>query len=694
MDKVNRRTPLTELNGVGGKTAKKLQQLGVYSVEDLPFLFPRAYQDRRHPQPIPTLKAGTISTIRGQVLSISERRFRKRSTLEIMVSDNRGILLLKWFRYNKWFKNNLQSRFSPGSEIIATGKVDSFAGALEMHHPELSQIHGEEISGIVPIYPLTEGVHQHLMRRIIQQAVGRTADQLEEPIPPETLKDLSLPSLPDSVRYLHTPPDDADESSLNRGDSPFHLRVKFGELLFFQLGILRRKRELSIREGIPIPLKSSLTIRFLESLPFDLTEAQSGALGEIERDMTLDVPMHRLLQGDVGSGKTVVAFAAMLGAVAAGHQAILMAPTEVLAEQHFVNMSDWAKDLGIPIALFTGRLTGQKRTKLTHETASGDIPLIVGTHALIQEGTVFSSLALAVVDEQHRFGVMQRLALKEKGKAPHFLVMTATPIPRSMAMVIYGDLDLSTIDEIPPGRQDVQTKIFAQSDRAKLHISIAKEVREGRQVFIVYPLVEETERSELSAANEMADLYRDRIFPNLRIGLLTGRMSSEEKDAVMKAFRKEEYDILVSTTVIEVGVDVPNATLMVIEHAERFGLFQLHQLRGRVGRGRHSSQCILMVGDQVSNEARERLKVMIRSSSGFEIAEEDLRIRGPGDFLGTRQAGMPDFRYAHPMKDRELMAEAQRAAGELFREGGKLPDNLVKEVDKFWSDRFNLASSG
>lgn len=694
MDKANRKTPLTELNGVGGKIAKKLQQSGVQSIEDLTFLFPRAYQDRRHPQPIPTLKAGAISTIRGQVLSVSERRFRRRSTLEVMITDNRGVLLLKWFRYNRWFKSNLQSRFAPGSEIIATGKVDFFAGALEMHHPELSQVNGEETSGIVPIYTLTEGVNQHLMRRIIRQAVDRTAGRLEEPIPQETLQDLSLPSLPDSVRYLHTPPDDADESSLNRGDSPYHLRVKFGELLFFQLGILKRKRELSTREGISIPLKSSLTTSFLESLPFDLTEAQSGALTEIETDMTLDVPMHRLLQGDVGSGKTVVAFAAMLGAVAAGHQAILMVPTEVLAEQHFANMSAWAKDLGIPIALFTGRLTGQKRTELSHEAASGEIPLIVGTHALIQEGTVFSSLALAVVDEQHRFGVMQRLALKEKGKAPHFLVMTATPIPRSMAMVIYGDLDLSTIDEIPPGRQDVQTKIFTQSDRAKLHISIAKEVREGRQVFIVYPLVEETEKSELSAAREMADLYRDRIFPNLRIGLLTGRMSSEEKDAVMKAFRHGEYDILVSTTVIEVGVDVPNATLMVIEHAERFGLFQLHQLRGRVGRGRHSSQCILMVGDQVSNEARERLKVMIRSSSGFEIAEEDLRIRGPGDFLGTRQAGMPDFRYAHPMKDRELMAEAQRAAGELFRESGKLPDNLVKEVNRFWSDRLNLASSG
>lgn len=694
MDKGDRNSPLTELDGIGDKTAKRLRQLGVYSIEDLPFLFPRAYQDRRHPLPVTALKTGTIATVMGQVLSISERRFRRRSTLEVMISDSNGVLLLKWFRYNRWFKKNLQDRFPPGTGIIATGKVDLFAGSLEIHHPELDQADGEETSGIIPIYPLTDGVNQHLMRRIIHQAVTRTAGQLEESIPPKVLRDNSLPSLPESVKYLHTPPEDADEGALNRGDSPYHLRMKFGELLFFQLGILRRRKELALRKGIGIAAKSSMKTGFLESLPFELTKAQSDALDEIERDMSQEVPMHRLLQGDVGSGKTVVAFAAMLGAAAAGHQAILMAPTEVLAEQHYANMSVWAEDQGVPIALITGSLTGQRRNELNEGAATGAIPLIVGTHALIQEGTVFNSLALAVVDEQHRFGVMQRLALREKGLAPHFLVMTATPIPRSMAMVIYGDLDLSTIDEIPPGRQDVGTTIYSRSDRARLHISIAKEVREGRQVFIVYPLVEETEKSELTAAREMADLYRERIFPNLKIGLLTGRMSSEEKDTVMKAFRKGEYDILVSTTVIEVGVDVPNATLMVIEHAERFGLFQLHQLRGRVGRGTHSSRCILMVGDQVSSEARERLKVMVRSSSGFEIAEEDLRIRGPGDFLGTRQAGMPDFRFAHPMKDRELMTAAHAAAEELNREGGKLPDNLVKQVDGFWSNRLDLTSSG
>ena len=630
----------------------------------------------------------------GQVLSVSERRFRRRSTLEVLISDNKGVLVLKWFRYNRWFKNNLQSRFQPGVRILATGKVDSYAGTLEMHHPELGQVDDEETSGIIPIYPLTEGINQHLMRRIIQQAVARTADCLVESIPRETLRDNSLPSLPESVMYLHNPPEDADEASLNRGDSPYHLRMKFGELLLFQLGILRRRRDLSLRKGISISARGSLVAGFLDSLPFTLTRGQTDALEEIEGDMARTVPMHRLLQGDVGSGKTVVAFAAMLGAVAAGYQAIMMAPTEVLAEQHYANMALWAEEMGIPIALITGNLTGRRRDELNTGAATGDIPLLVGTHALIQEGMVFSSLALAVVDEQHRFGVMQRLALRDKGETPHFLVMTATPIPRSMAMVFYGDLDLSTIDEIPPGRQEVATTIYSRTDRAKLHISIAKEVRDGRQVFIVYPLVEETERSELSAAREMADLYRERIFPNLRIGLLTGRMPSEEKDLVMKAFRKGDYDILVSTTVIEVGVDVPNATLMVIEHAERFGLFQLHQLRGRVGRGAHSSRCILMVGDQVSPEARERLKVMVRSSSGFEIAEEDLRIRGPGDFLGTRQAGMPDFRYAHPMKDRKLMAAAQSAAEKLNRDGGKLPDNLVKEVERFWSNRLELASSG
>ena len=694
MVKHERSTPLTSLRGVGGKISERLEALGIHSVEELPFLLPRAYQDRSRTTSISGLTPGSTATVKGQVMSLTERRYRRRRTLEMMVTDGTGLLVLKWFRFSKWLRTNLESNYPPGKELFATGRLDVFAGSLEMHHPEMQAAEGDEAQGIVPIYPSTEGLNQLVLRRIMSQAVPAVVPGMKEPIPEPVLARNDLPELGESLMNLHSPARGSDVDELNAAGSRYHRRLKFGELLLFQLGVQQRRNQLSSRTGIPLADSDGTVERFLDSLPFPLTGAQQRVLEEIRADLARTAPMHRLLQGDVGSGKTVIAFAVMVLCHQEGHQAALMAPTEVLAEQHFNTMRQWAEALGIRIALLTGRTAVGDRKKILEELERGDTHILVGTHALIQETVAFRSLALAVVDEQHRFGVMQRMALGVKGKAPHFLVITATPIPRSLSMVVYGDLDISTLDEMPPGRQPVETRIFGEKDRTRMHVALAKEVRSGRQAFIVYPLVEESDSSELLAAGEMAQFYREKVFPHLKIGLLTGRMTGEEKDAAMRSFRNGDYDILVATTVIEVGVDVPNATLMVIDHAERFGLSQLHQLRGRVGRGDHPSTCILMVGGGVTDEAKRRLTIMARSTSGFEIAEEDLRIRGPGDYLGVRQAGMPDFRYAHPMRDRDLMQKAHETARELCLHSEALPADLTREVEKFWHNNKGFTSSG
>jgi len=687
-------TPLSVLKGVGDKVADRLRSLGASTVEELLFCVPRAYQDRSNPSNIPSLQTGSIYTIRAQVLSISERRYRTRQTLEVMVSDGSGVLVLKWFRFGKWLKGNIERKFPPGTEIVATGKVDSFAGQLEMHHADLADSDDGSALGIVPIYTTKEGITQQTIRRLIPQAMELCLGNLIEKLPDEILKKYDLPSLRESIQMLHLPENGIDIQALNSGTTPWHYRLKFEELVTFQLGILARRRSFKGLNALPVDSQGVFSGKLTKALPFSLTGAQVRSIEEISGDMAHNVPMHRLLQGDVGSGKTLVAYISMLNVAESGAQAVLMAPTEVLAEQHFRNFSQWGEIAGIRAGLLTGSTPASQRREILAELADGTIPILVGTHALIQEGVNFRSLSLAVIDEQHRFGVLQRLALRKKGMSPHFLVMTATPIPRSLSLVMYGDLDISTIDELPPGRKPVRTEIYRESDRAKLHLDVAREVSSGGQVFIVYPLVEESEKSELSAANEMAEHYREKVFPHLKIGLITGRMSSEEKDRTMEFFRKGEYQVLVATTVIEVGVDIPNASLMVIEHAERFGLFQLHQLRGRVGRGEHLARCILVAGSALTDDAKERLNVMLRTASGFDIAEADLRIRGPGDFLGTRQAGMPDFRFAHPVKDRILMLKARDAAESLFPEGGEMPEILKKDVEKFWSEGYVLSASG
>jgi len=687
-------TPLTTLEGIGVKTAGRLRSLGVFTAEDLLFLFPRTYQDRTNPKKIPELVPGNFSTVQVQVLSLSERKYRARMALEVLVTDGQGVLVLKWFRYGKWLKENLERKFPAGSIITASGKVSVYNGKIEIHHPDVTVAGSGEGSGIVPVYPLTEGLGQHVIRRAVEVALHRHLSSVKEWIPKEILKELGLSELKTAVMNLHKPPPDQDMGVLNAGLTPWHDRIRFGELFVFQLGLLSGRKKLDSRTSRPVPAGCAMERRFISTLPFSPTRSQEKALEEIGKDMEKSTPMHRLLQGEVGAGKTLVAFVAMLRAVAAGRQAILMAPTEVLAEQHYSTFTGWCRKMGIEVGLFTGTMGSTERARLRKKSAEGSISLVVGTHALIQEGVLFQDLALAVVDEQHRFGVLQRLALKEKGESPHFLVMTATPIPRSLSLVIYGDLDITTIDELPEGRKPVKTFIFEGSDRSRMYLKIAREVRSGRQVYIVYPLVEESDKLELLAANEMARKYRENIFPHLTVGLLTGRMSPEEKEETMSRFRLGQYQVLVATTVIEVGVDVPNAALMVIENAERFGLFQLHQLRGRVGRGQQESTCILMAGENISEDARERLNTIVSNSSGFRIAEADLRMRGPGDFLGVRQSGLPCFQFADPLRDARVLEWARNSARKIVSDNKELPEFLSEKVRDFWSRGVQITESG
>ncbi len=688
--------PLTSLPGVGPRTAERLASLGVRSASDLPFLLPRAWQDRRHPLPFRELVPGAIATARGQVLSLAERRNRARGTLEAVLSDGRSTLVLKWFRHSQWLRDRLAKEFPPGTEVLATGRVELFAGRLEMHHPDLSSSSpgtgdDEEGGGIIPLYPLTAGLTQKTLRRAMRGALEQGLFDADDGIPPQVLG--GLPTLGEALRALHFPPPDADAVALAAGKTPWHERLRYGELLLFQLAVLSRRKQWRERLATALGKGGALAGRLERSLPFPLTAAQQRVLGEIRGDLSRPHPMFRLLQGDVGSGKTVVALLAMAEAVEAGAQAALLAPTEILAEQHLASARRFLAPLGIETVFLSGRQGTREREEALSALASGRARAAVGTHALLTGEVAFANLGLAVVDEQHRFGVLQRLSLRRKGPSPHFLLMSATPIPRSLAMVLYGDMDHSLLDEMPPGREPVDTVVWGEGERGKLYLRIAAEVKAGRQVYAVYPLVEETERSELAAAREMAAHLQKHVFPNLSIGLLTGRMKPEEKERAMGSFRAGEHQVLVATTVIEVGVDVPNATLMVVEHAERFGLFQLHQLRGRVGRGEHPGRCVLMAGRGLTEEAKKRLGVMTRTTSGFAIAEADLAIRGPGDFLGTRQAGWPDLRFAHPLRDRELLSRARKEAIRLLS-AGELDPRLRGAVESFAGQRLALSESG
>ena len=699
-------TPIRFIKGVGPKLAEALAKKGIATVEDALYLLPHRYEDRRELKDIARLRPGGTEAFFATVLSAEPQTTKGgRGYFEVVVRDATGSLTLKWFHFHPTF---MKKNWIPGRRGIFIGEVAQFGAQREMHHPEVEwAAEGEEIAQvmardpdnfgrILPVYPLTEGVSQKLMRRIMRDVVQLFSRFISGSLPEDIVARQSLMSLPVALREAHAPDPSSTVGSLNEGRGEAHRSLAFDELFFLQLGLALKKRGVALEDGISFQVTHRYTRELLKLLPFTLTGAQRRVLSEIKEDMISPHPMHRLVQGDVGCGKTLVALLAALVCVENDYQVAIMAPTELLAEQHYLNIHGYCERLGISVALLTASVKGKGDT--LERIASGETRIVVGTHAVIQDKVEFKRLGLGVIDEQHRFGVVQRALLKRKGDNPDILVMTATPIPRTLSMTVFGDLSLSVIDELPPGRTPIETRVAREGRRKEVYAAIRDEVGKGRQAYIIYPLVEETEKSDLKAAVQMAEHLAQDIFADLRVAVLHGRMSAVEKEAVMTGFKAGETDILVATTVIEVGIDVPNATVMVIEHAERFGLSQLHQLRGRVGRGSERSRCILMAGDKRSEDGVKRLEVMVGSCDGFVIAEADLEIRGPGDFLGTRQAGLPELKVADILRDGGVLEQARREAFSLVESDPELVapgnDRLRAELMLRWGGRLELASIG
>lgn len=655
--------PVTALKGVGAALAERLAALGVHQVQDLLFLLPSRYEDRTSVVPLGALTAGTRAVVEGEV-QLTEVTFRRRRQLLSRISDGSGFLTLRFF----YFSGAQQQGLARGTRIRCFGEVRRGPLGLEMVHPEYRRLFGDAEAPeetLTPVYPITEGITQARLRVLIDQALVELRNAgVRDWLPPEMLA-LNLPSLAEALAYVHRPPRDAELDELADGMHPAQRRLAFEELLTHHLTLKLLREQVQHDPAWPLPDPESLASRFLGGLPFPLTGAQRRVLAEIDADLTRDRPMVRLVQGDVGCGKTVVAAAAAARAIGSGHQAALMAPTELLAEQHYRNLESWFRPLGITTVLVTGSQPARTRRSALEIVASGEARLIVGTHALFQDGIEFHDLALTIVDEQHRFGVQQRLQLKEKGlkqsKHPHQLIMTATPIPRTLAMTAYADLDVSIIDELPPGRTPVKTVVAPDTRRDEVVARIHAACAQGRQAYWVCPLIEESEELDYQAAEETAAALAEAL-PDVRVGLVHGRMPPKKKEEAMLAFKAGRIQLLVATTVIEVGVDVPNATLMVIENAERMGLAQLHQLRGRVGRGSHESSCVLLYRAPLGQLSRARLNAIRDSNDGFVIAQRDLELRGPGELLGTRQTGLAHMRVADLARDADLLPQVHQAA--------------------------------
>jgi ATP-dependent DNA helicase RecG len=686
-------TPLQYVKGVGPRRAALLLKLGLETVEDALYFVPSRHEDRTRLTPLGALSEGAARTCAGTIVGVSPPpRGQSRVPFAVTLGDGTGYLTAVWFN-----QPYLGKVFARGQQVIVHGRVARFRrGPLQMQHPEYEIVEpGEDetihAGRLVPVYRLTEGLPQRTLRRLIWQVVDEHAARVPESLPEAVRRRRGLVPLPEALRQVHFPEDEARRERARR-------RLVFDDFFLLELGLaIRRHREGRAR-AVALAPPGALAERFRRALPFRLTRAQERVWEEIRRDLAAPHPMNRLLQGDVGSGKTVVAALAILTAAEAGYQAAVMAPTEILAEQHLLTLRQWLPPLGVPVVLLTSAVKGREREAILAGAAAGEIPCLVGTHALVQEGVEFRRLGLAVVDEQHRFGVVQRAALRRKGEDPHVLVMTATPIPRTLALTLYGDLDVSVLDELPPGRQPVVTLTRSEGKRAQIYAFLRQQVGQGRQVYVVCPLVEESEASDLKAATEMAERLRSEVFPDLQIGLLHGRLPFAEKEAVMEAFKAGRTQLLVSTTVIEVGIDVPNASVMLVEHAERFGLSQLHQLRGRVGRGPWKSYCILLESGTLTPEARRRLEAMTETQDGFRIAEVDLELRGPGEFFGTRQSGLPAFRVADLLRDARVLVEARQEAFALVGGDPELrrPEHLrLREaLLARWRGRLELASVG
>ncbi|HKT82139.1 MAG TPA: ATP-dependent DNA helicase RecG [Vicinamibacterales bacterium] len=690
-------TPLQFLKGVGPRRAADLARAGLVTVEDLLTRFPLRYEDRSRLQPIASLKVGQMASVSGRVLSCGLRSTRRPGfkIYEALVSDDSGGIRATWL--NQPF---LRDVIKTGQHLVLYGAVEMRgAGGRQLTNPQFEVLEEEEgetihTGRIVPVYEKSGTVTPKLQRRLVFDTLRSLPVDLPDSLPPDVAARLHLPSKYAALLGTHFPPADAPLDALNTFATPAQRRLIFEEAFIFQTGVLlRRQLAIAERKAIAIQVDDRIRESARQVLPFRLTAGQRQALKEIVEDLQQPRPMNRLLQGDVGAGKTIVALLAALVAMENGAQVAFMAPTEILAEQHFLNISRLLERSRFRVVLLTGSTPAARRREWLAEIAAGSIHLVVGTHALVQGDVEFRALGLVVIDEQHRFGVMQRATLRSKGLRPDVLVMTATPIPRTLALTLYGDLDVSVIRDLPPGRRPVVTMAKPESRRDDVHALVREQLEAGRQAYVVYPLVEESDKIDLKAATEMAELLQQEIFPAYRVGLLHGRMKADAKDRIMKAFIAHEIHILVSTTVIEVGVDVPNASVMLVEHAERFGLSQLHQLRGRVGRGSHQSFCCLMYQSPLSDEARERLKAMTETTDGFVLAERDLQLRGPGDFFGTRQAGMPTFRLIDLIRDHALIEQAQQEARRWL--AGTLPSAPATAalLDE-WRSRFRLMDVG
>jgi ATP-dependent DNA helicase RecG len=722
---IDLQTPLQYMKGVGPRRAADLQRVGLTTVEDFLYRFPIRYEDRGAFQTIASLRPGVSATIVGEVVGCGLRPTRRpRFTIfEMLVRDRTGSLRAIWF--NQPFLNDV---FHPHQRVVLFGKLELTSHGLQLQNPQYELLKEEEdtekaesteegtegteegrIKGaqkstagdemmhtgrIVPIYEKTGHLTAKVQRALVYQALTQLPQDLPDPLPADARSRQHLIDRRTAIHDVHFPPEGADVSALNAFRSAAHRRLIFEEFFLFQLGVVLRKRR---AEADLKPRSVEITDAIRESarrvLPFKLTGDQKKSIAEIVRDMQRPQPMNRLLQGDVGSGKTIVALMAALVAMENGFQVAFMAPTEILAEQHYINIRRLLESSRFRIALLTGSTPAKKRREMQAELSGGSLHLVVGTHALVEEGVGFRELGLVIIDEQHRFGVLQRATLRSKGQHPDVLVMTATPIPRTLALTTYGDLDVSVMREMPPGRHPIKTIAKPESRREEIYDFIRKQIDEGRQAYIIYPLVEESDKVGLRAATEMADHLAQDVFPELRVALLHGRMNQDAKDRVMQAFARGEFHILVSTTVVEVGVDVANAAVMLVEHAERFGLSQLHQLRGRVGRGPHLSYCILLYQYPLTDDARERLKALTDTTDGFVIAERDLALRGPGDFFGTRQSGLPTLRVGDLLRDHAIMEEARREASAALDDPSQ-QETLASFVRESWAQRFGLVGVG
>lgn len=649
------------IKGVGEKRARLFNKLGIYTVEDMLYYFPRDYEDRSKIKKIIKVSDGEMVCVRGTVFSrMAEQKVRKGlSIYKLMLKDDTDTITATW--YNQKYLSNT---FSVGETYIFYGKISAKYRKKEIINPifEKDGCVGKYTQKIVPIYPLTSSLTQKVIQSIMENCFAFVGSNLKEYLPHAIRKKYNLSEINYALKNIHFP--DTHEGFLKA-----RRRLVFEELFFLQLGLLSIRTTSEALEGIKFEPVKELE-GFISKLPFQLTEAQTRVISEIEKDLERGKPMSRLIQGDVGSGKTIVAALSMYICVKNGYQAALMVPTEILAEQHFQSFRNLFQNEEMNICILTGSIPKKQKIKLIDDIKEGRVNIIIGTHALIQEEIEFFNLGLVVTDEQHRFGVKQRATLASKGKNPHILVMTATPIPRTLALILYGDLDISIIDQLPPGRKKVNTYVVDESKRERVYSFIKKQVAEGRQVYIVCPLVEESEAFEMQSAVELVRRLKEDVFPNLNVGLMHGKLKPNQKEEIMRRFVEGSINILVSTTVIEVGVNVPNATVMVIENAERFGLSQLHQLRGRIGRGQHQSYCILF-NTSNSKVARERMKIMQETNDGFKISEKDLELRGPGEFFGTRQHGLPDLKIANLFSDIHLLKLAQEAAINLIKQDSK-----------------------